>query len=260
MNNVARMVMLAKGKEGGGNRYEMNDRGMRGGYEMNQYRYEPENRFTDRRGRPHYDNGRFAPRNEGQYRMDGNYRSEYEPMYGEYDGGRDPLEREKKYRPPFTDPLASPMNKIGFSVGGEMERIHEMPHHQTHEKEYPFAEEMGWRSGKMEKGKAGGMSVMPITKETATQWVRSMQNEDGSMGAHWSYEQVKQLMAQKGIDCDPAEFYATINMLYSDYGKVAKKLNIIHPDYWLEMAKAFLEDKDAPEDKLARYYKYIVQA
>ena len=256
MNNVARMVMLAKGKEDRGDRYEMNDREMRNGYDnryvMKQYRYEPEDRFTDRRGKPHYDNGKYAPRTAKQYRMENIYRGEYEPMYGEYDGGRDPLERERKHRPPFTDPLASPMNKIGFAVGGEMERSHEMPH------DYP--EEMGWRGGTMEKGKAGGSSVMPITKETATQWVRGMQNEDGTMGAHWSYEQVKQLMAQKGVDCDPAEFYATINMLYSDYGKVAKKLNIIHPDYWIDMAKAFLEDKDAPEDKLARYYKYIVQA
>lgn len=235
MNNVARMVMLAKGKEMPDNRY-----------------YENESRFMDRRGKPHYDNGRYAPRSEGQYRMDGNYRSEYEPMYGEYDGGRDPLEREKKHRPPFTDPLASPMNKIGFAVGGEMEKIHEMPH------EYP--EEMGWRSGKMENGKAESMTVEPLTKESATQWVRGMENADDSVGAHWSYEQTTLLMSQRGIKYDPVEFYAAMNMMFSDYIKAAKKLGVKELDFCIEMAKAFLDDKDAPHDKLARYKKFIAQA
>lgn len=30
-------------------------------------------------------------------------------------------------------------------------------------------------------------------------------------------------------------------------------------DFYADMAKSFLCDKDAPEDKLARYYEYIVR-
>lgn len=35
--------------------------------------YQPQDKYRDRRGRKHYDNGRYAPRNE--YR--GNYRDDY---------------------------------------------------------------------------------------------------------------------------------------------------------------------------------------
>lgn len=35
--------------------------------------YQPQDKYRDRRGREHYDNGRYAPRNE--YR--GNYRDDY---------------------------------------------------------------------------------------------------------------------------------------------------------------------------------------
>lgn len=31
-------------------------------------------------------------------------------------------------------------------------------------------------------------------------------------------------------------------------------------DFYADMAKAFLDDKDAPEDKLVRYYVYIAEA
>lgn len=266
MNSAARMLLIAKGNRGNemrGNRSEMNANynryEMNGGYdnryEMNDGQYRMENRFTDRHGRPHYNDGKFAPRSM-QYSMA--YGDAREPMRYEYDGGRNPLENEneKRHRPPFTDPLASPMNKIGFDV----EQKYESPDRYRSDIDYPFAGEMGWKKGKMEHGKASGHSVKPMDKETATEWVKGMENEDGSRGAHWSFEQVKQLMMQKGINLDPAEMYAAMNMLYSDYCKVAKKLNITHPDYWIEMAKAFIEDKDAPGDKLARYYQYIVQA
>lgn len=42
-----------------------------------------------------------------------------------------------------------------------------------------------------------------------------------------------------------------MNMLYSDYyGSVPDNV-----DTYFKMAKAFLEDKDAPEGKAFRYYK-----
>ena len=49
-------------------------------------------------------------------------------------------------------------------------------------------------------------------------------------------------------------------MIYSDYVKVAKKHGVGDKiDFYADMAKSFLCDKDAPKDKLARYYEYIVR-
>ena len=63
-----------------------------------------------------------------------------------------------------------------------------------------------------------------------------------------------------GIECDPAEFWAALNMIYSDYVKVAKKFNVgSNIDFYVDMAKAFLDDKDAGPDKLAKYYQYVVR-
>ena len=50
------------------------------------------------------------------------------------------------------------------------------------------------------------------------------------------------------------------NMMYSDYCEVAKKINANNMDFFAEMAKAFLKDKDAgAQDKLAAYYEYVVK-
>lgn len=107
-------------------------------------------------------------------------------------------------------------------------------------------------------------AVMPdpgqkLNMETARRWMDNLQNADGSKGPHWSIDQAKQLMAQKNIDGDPIEFWAAINMMFSDYMPVAKKHNFSTVDFYIEMAKAFLDDKDAKEDKLARYYHAIVK-
>jgi len=100
---------------------------------------------------------------------------------------------------------------------------------------------------------------IPFSREMAMKWASQMENKDGTHGPHWTIEQTKQVMAQKGIECDPTEFYAAMNMMYSDYSGVAKKLGVNNMDFYAWMAKAFLDDKDARPDKLARYYEYIVQ-
>lgn len=97
-----------------------------------------------------------------------------------------------------------------------------------------------------------------LDMEAAMEWSAKMQNEDGTTGAHWNMEQTKQVMAQKNIDLDPVEFYLAMNMMYSDYCKVAKKLNVNNVDFYAHMARAFLEDQDGGSDKLMRYYKYVV--
>ena len=64
-------------------------------------------------------------------------------------------------------------------------------------------------------------------------------------------------------DFDERELCMTVNMLYSDYCEVNKPY--VSPErechYYVELAKAFLEDDDGPEpsEKLALYYYCIAE-
>ena len=48
-----------------------------------------------------------------------------------------------------------------------------------------------------------------------------------------------------------------LNMMYADYSEVAKKFGADKPEFYTCMAKAFLEDPDAGEGKLAKYMEHI---
>lgn len=96
-------------------------------------------------------------------------------------------------------------------------------------------------------------------------WKSMMRNEDGTRGEHFRPEQVKHACQQTGIDCEEFGedvFCLAMNMMYSDYCKVAKKYGVDRPEYYADLAKAFLRDKDfdgKPEEKLYLYYKTIVE-
>jgi len=141
-----------------------------------------------------------------------------------------------------------PMNKIGFAVDGEMQRIPS----ETDEENY---QGMGRnREYRSENGQPY------LSREMAMEWLQGMENEDGSMGPHWSFDQAKQVMAQKNLDCNPLEFWVAINATYSDLSKVFKKYGISNIDAYVDFATTFwLKDKDAVEDKLAAYYEYVVR-
>lgn len=99
----------------------------------------------------------------------------------------------------------------------------------------------------------------PLTEEQISVWVGNMKNADGTTGPRWSMEKTEEARKQRGIQCDPLEFYAAVNMIYSDYVKVAEMANCSNMDFYAYMAKAFLDDKDAQPDKLERYYRYIAE-
>lgn len=98
-----------------------------------------------------------------------------------------------------------------------------------------------------------------MDEHTARSWMEHLQNEDGTTGAHWTMEQTSQVAAQRGLTYDPVEWWAAMNMVYSDYCGVAKKANANNLDFYVWMACAFLGDKDAGEGKLAKYYQCIVK-
>lgn len=90
-------------------------------------------------------------------------------------------------------------------------------------------------------------------------WVGAMENADGTTGPHWTMEQTEQVRKQRSIECDPLKFYVTMNMMYSDYCKAAEKTGASSLDFYAYMSKAFLDDKDAQPNKLARYYHFIAK-
>lgn len=99
-----------------------------------------------------------------------------------------------------------------------------------------------------------------LDQSSATAWVESMENEDGSKAQHWSMEQTEPARNRRGMTCDALEFWVTINMLYLDYCSVAKKYGLGNKiDFYADMARVFLMDCDAESDKLERYYRYIAK-
>lgn len=103
----------------------------------------------------------------------------------------------------------------------------------------------------------GSQTKEELTREDAEAWQRHMQNADGTTGAHWEPEQTRVYMESRGVDCEVWKWAAVMNMMYSDYCKAARKNSVDRPEFYADLAAAFLEDKDAPEDKAGRYYHNI---
>lgn len=220
----------------------------------------PEDAFYDDRGRRHYDNGRYAP-----------MRSEYSG--GKYDMiGFDTRSAEERRRDREYDMMRRPDVSYHHEGYSDEDRKKMEERRKRYEKGYSdsdaydgeeeYAFKVKGKIGRMDGDRMGMYRSMPqkMTKEMAEEWTHNMKNSDGTQGPHWSFEQAKQIMAQRGIDEDPAEFYAAINMIYSDYCAVAKKFNVGGSiDYYVDMAKAFLDDEDAVPNKLTVYYECIAK-
>lgn len=99
-----------------------------------------------------------------------------------------------------------------------------------------------------------------LTRADAEAWMDNMENEDGTFGAHWDVAQTKAYMEPRGITCEAWKWAAVMNMMYSDYCKAARKNSADRPEFYADLAAAFLLDRDAPEDKAGRYYHSIVKA
>lgn len=85
-----------------------------------------------------------------------------------------------------------------------------------------------------------------FTKKTAEYAVSKFENKDGSTGEHWDYETTSKVMPG---DFNEADWYVTLNMIYSDYYKSDRS-----DGTYIELAKDFLSDMDAPHCKIKKYY------
>lgn len=102
-----------------------------------------------------------------------------------------------------------------------------------------------------------------FNEEHARKAVSKMENEDGSRGQHWSIEETTALANQHGIRLDDKfnkyDWYVALNMVYSDYYKVI--INIANSNsskFFVELAKAWICDRDVDEGKMWYYYIYVM--
>ena len=100
-----------------------------------------------------------------------------------------------------------------------------------------------------------------MDKETVMRWVEGMEDDDGVHGGKYSWHQAQQYAMNVGISDQQKilEMYWAMNAMYADYHKVAKKFGVDKADFYACLAKAFIEDPDAVEDKVEMYNKYIVK-
>lgn len=101
--------------------------------------------------------------------------------------------------------------------------------------------------------------MMGFTEADAKRWAEHMENDDGSKGPHWTLEQATAVANSIGVHTDPWVWFAALNMMYSDYCTVARKYGMDKPEFYAELARAFLFDKDAPgpTEKISEYYNHI---
>ena len=126
--------------------------------------------------------------------------------------------------------------------------------------------------GRIEEADADGMDgdhfrestkMTEFSREDAMRWAEHMQNADGTVGPHWTMDQTSAVADASGIPHDIPRWAwgVTMNMMYSDYYDVARKFGVNAPEFYAELARAFLMDKDGPgpEEKLCAYYRCIVK-
>jgi hypothetical protein len=96
-----------------------------------------------------------------------------------------------------------------------------------------------------------------FTPEKAESWLLNMENGDGTKGPHWTLQQTN---AYKPDGVSEYCWECVLNMMYSDYYATAVKHGVNKVDFYVDLAKEFLFDKDAkgPKEKVAAYYNSIV--
>lgn len=230
----------------------------RGGGTSNYGRDEPEfRRRRDDRGRymegEGWQGNRGYPRSRGyepeaRRRRDsrGRYMMGGMRMNGDYEDDDDDDMRGQTWFPPYGYmPPQNNMMRPGNSYGDVY----------AHGTVYaPGAMNKPTEHGSHEQQHYGEMD-----EQTARHWVRKMRNADGTPSPHWQPEQVEPLRMQHCPECGKWEFWACMNMMYADYCATAKKMGVDKPEFYAGMAKAFLEDEDAKDNKLMRYMRAVAE-
>lgn len=103
-----------------------------------------------------------------------------------------------------------------------------------------------------------------FNEELALKAVSNMENEDGTHGAHWSIDETTTVANQYNVNLKTVKFnkydwFVALNMIYSDYFRAIVNItNTDHVKSFVELTKAWLNDKDVDEGKMWHYYVDIM--
>lgn len=103
-----------------------------------------------------------------------------------------------------------------------------------------------------------------FNEECAMKAVKKMENEDGTRGPRWSLEEAERVAAQYGINLKGEKFnkfdwFVALNMIRSDfYRAVVNMTGSDNVKHFVELTKAWLNDKDIEEGKMWFYFKYVM--
>ena len=100
-----------------------------------------------------------------------------------------------------------------------------------------------------------------MTKEKAEKWIRSMETPEGKPLQPISYAEAQRIAPNYDVggEQDLMDFWIVINMVKSDYQDVGKKYAGDAVDFYAALARDWLNDRDAVDDKLRAYKKHIVK-
>lgn len=101
----------------------------------------------------------------------------------------------------------------------------------------------------------------PLDKETVMEWVEEMEDNEGVKGGRYTWHQAQQYAMNKGITGQQRqlEFYWAMNAMYADFHEAGKKFGVDKPEFYACLAKLFIEDPDAVDNKVEEYVKHVVK-
>lgn len=104
-------------------------------------------------------------------------------------------------------------------------------------------------------------SESELDKDTVMRWVEDMEDGEGVRGGKYTWHQAQQYAMNMGITGQQRllEFFWAMNAMYADYHKVGKKFGVDKPEFYAHLAKCFIEDPDAKDNKVEEYVKHIVR-
>lgn len=138
----------------------------------------------------------------------------------------------EKIREEIHDLMEKPMCEKHVELLAQLMYIDEHMHHCDRKKEW------GW----------------------GNKWVDGMKNADGTVGAHWTMEQVEEVARSQGFKGNTWLLWIAMNAEYSDRCEVYRKHGITSAKMYYDQAVAFwLEDEDAVDEKLWAYYENVVK-
>lgn len=233
----------------------------------------PEFGETEARYRDEDDRYKKPGETEARYRgEDGRYKSgrrtsemndrekKWEFKVTPQDEYRGPMDEYSEYMPPEPGPYG---RRIGY---GEMDGDRQMTIGFGENRRMHYEEEMP-SDHKYEMGRSRSHEdPLPMDEHTAKEWVKEMKNRDEKFphGERWPAELLKPYAQRYGIPTSGPEFwefYAIVHAMYSDFYPVGKKYGAKDgsPEFYVCLAKYWLDDEDAVEDKAAAYYDFVVK-